>query len=686
MKRYLYIPVILLSLCIAKVDAKYEFLNIYIDKDKLELQEEIILKITSEHFFEYKDITEINSNFQRILIESLDPNKTYFTNDELNIYASSNSQEKIFDLNQSFKILNFYFNRLIEATNFQIETLQHEDFNFYKNDFLDIFAEDNDWQLSKDELKNNWYLTTKSDLLNEIISDTDDIDIDEKKSALIKRYESRIKMILQRNNEDFFSLVMNTYTNQFDPHSAYLSPQNAEDFDMQMSLKLEGIGALLGIEDDFAKVVSLIPGGPAEKSKEIFADDKIVSIRQYGEKDKVEVIGWRIDEIVKLIRGDAGSKVELEVISSKSDSPERKIVTLTREEVKLEEQAAKSKIFNLQNNEKNIKLGVIELPAFYIDFNAWRDRDPDFRSSSKDVEKILVDFNEQNVDALIVDLRGNSGGSMYEANRLTGLFIASGATVQVKESSGSIRPWGDGRAVQVWKKPLGVLVNRYSASASEIFAGAIQDYKRGIIIGHRTFGKGTVQRLDDLSNGQIKITESKFYRVNGSSTQSRGITPDVMLPSTWDIEETGESSLDHALPWDNIKPIRHRTYNVDNYTINNVLDSFNLRMKMDPNLQYLLRLRERYEEQKNKKKLSLNIKQRKIDKEERKEWLLQVENTRRSLLGIDTFNNYEELENFRDEIDQSIINLENDHLLNESTKIMKDFINYEKMFLISGAA
>ena len=686
MKRYLYIPVILLSLCIAKVDAKYEFLNIYIDKDKLELQEEIILKITSEHFFEYKDITEINSNFQRILIESLDPNKTYFTNDELNIYASSNNQEKIFDLNQSFKILNFYFNRLIEATNFQIETLQHEDFNFYKNDFLDIFAEDNDWQLSKDELKNNWYLTTKSDLLNEIISDTDDIDIDEKKSALIKRYENRIKMILQRNNEDFFSLVMNTYTNQFDPHSAYLSPQNAEDFDMQMSLKLEGIGALLGIEDDFAKVVSLIPGGPAEKSKEIFADDKIVSIRQYGEKDKVEVIGWRIDEIVKLIRGDAGSKVELEVISSKSDSPERKIVTLTREEVKLEEQAAKSKIFNLQNNEKNIKLGVIELPAFYIDFNAWRDRDPDFRSSSRDVEKILVDFNEQNVDALIVDLRGNSGGSMYEANRLTGLFIASGATVQVKESSGSIRPWGDGRAVQVWKKPLGVLVNRYSASASEIFAGAIQDYKRGIIIGHRTFGKGTVQRLDDLSNGQIKITESKFYRVNGSSTQSRGVTPDVMLPSTWDIEETGESSLDHALPWDNIKPIRHRTYDVDNYTINNVLDSFNLRMKMDPNLQYLLRLRERYEEQKNKKKLSLNIKQRKIDKEERKEWLLQVENTRRSLLGIDTFNNYEELENFRDEIDQSIINLENDHLLNESTKIMKDFINYEKMFLISGAA
>ena len=591
MRKYLYIPAILLSLAVAKLDAKYEFLNIYIDRDKLELQEEIISKITSEHFFEYKDIKKINDNFQRILIESLDPNKTYFTSDELSIYTSSNNQEKIFDLNQSFKILNFYFNRLIEATNFQIEALQQEDFNFYKNDFLDIFAEDNDWRVSRDELKNNWYLTTKGDLLNEIISDEDDINIGEKKSALIKRYESRIKMILQRNNEDFFSLVMNTYTSQFDPHSAYLSPQNAEDFDMQMSLKLEGIGALLGIEDDFAKVVSLIPGGPAEKSKQIFADDKIVSIRQYGEKDKVEVIGWRIDEIVKLIRGNAGSKVELEVISSKSDSPERKIVTLTREEVKLEEQAAKSKIFNLQNGEKNIKLGVIELPAFYIDFNAWRERDPNFRSSSKDVEKILMDFNEQNVDALIVDLRGNSGGSLYEANRLTGLFIASGATVQVKESSGSIRPWGDGRAVQVWKKPLGVLVNRYSASASEIFAGAIQDYKRGIIIGHRTFGKGTVQKLDDLTNGQIKITESKFYRVNGSSTQSRGIVPDVTLPSTWDIEETGESSLDHALPWDNVKPIRHRTYNVDNYTINNVLDSYNLRMKIDPNLQYLLRLR-----------------------------------------------------------------------------------------------
>ena len=233
-------------------------------------------------------------------------------------------------------------------------------------------------------------------------------------------------------------------------------------------------------------------------------------------------------------------------------------------------------------------------------------------------------------------------------------------------------------------------MNRYSASASEIFAGAIQDYKRGIIIGHRTFGKGTVQRLDDLTSGQIKITESKFYRVNGSSTQSRGIVPDVMLPSTWDIEETGESSLDHALPWDNIKPIRHRTYNVDNYTINNVLDSFNLRMKMDPNLQYLLRLRERYEEQKNKDVVSLNIENRKLEKEERQIWALDIENKRRSSLDLEIFTSFQAMEDYNElkkEEDEIIkINLDDDYILNEGTQILTDFTIFNQSIYLTKAS
>ena len=358
---------------------------------------------------------------------------------------------------------------------------------------------------------------------------------------------------------------MNNLTSYFDPHSSYFSPKSAEDFAMTMSLKLEGIGALLTTEDDYPTIVSVVPGGPADKTGKINPDDKIVKISQVEESNSIptDVVGWRIDEVVQLIRGKSGTKVELELIPGKTeDFSERKFVTITREEVKLEEQAAKSKVIEIKRNLQTIKIGIIDLPTFYIDFDAWRNRDPNFRSSSRDVETILRKFNDQMVDAVLIDLRGNSGGSLFEANKLTGLFVSSGATLQVKESNGSVRPWGDAKAQQIWKKPMAVMVDRYSASASEIFAGAIQDYQRGIIIGQKTFGKGSVQKLDNLSSGQIKITESKFYRITGVGMQSKGIHPDITLPSTWDIEEIGESSYDTALPWDEIKPVRFKKFSM----------------------------------------------------------------------------------------------------------------------------
>jgi carboxyl-terminal processing protease len=588
----------------------------------------------------------------------------------------NNLNDDIFDLNNSFKILNKYFNRLIEATSYQIEILKGFDFDFSKSQYMDVYSDDNKWKSSFTELRKEWFLLTKNDLLNEILDEdlSDETDI---KQTIIDRYERRIRRITQRTNEDYFSIIMNNFTSQFDPHSAYLSPKSAEDFDMQMSLSLEGIGALLGIEDDYAKVVSLVPGGPAAKSNQLSPDDRIVSIRQAYEEKSTEVVGWRIDEIVKLIRGDAGTEVELEIMPSKSlDSSERKFVTLVREEVQLEEQAAKSKIISIDSGSRNYRVGIIELPAFYIDFNAWRERDPNFRSSSRDVEDILTSFIKDNVDAVLVDLRGNSGGSLYEANKLTGLFVASGATVQVKESSGNIRPWGDGRAKQIWKKPVAVLVDRYSASASEIFAGAIQDYKRGFVIGHRTFGKGTVQRLDDLSAGQIKITESKFYRVSGSSTQAKGIEPDIVLPSTWDIEETGESALDESLPWDTIRPIRHRTYKLDHAAIQRASENHIHRLSNDPNMQYIFKVREKYDQRKNRKELSLNIDERKKDKLDRRLWILNAENSRRNLLNIKVFNTYDDLEAFRKEIDSEEISLENDFLLNESKNIIIDYLKF----------
>ena len=644
------------------------------------IQKEIIKKLKEDHFFKVNNIEDINNIFHEKLIESLDPSKVYFTKLEFEKYRN-NLNDEIFDLNKSFKILNKYFNRLIEATSYQIEILEDFNFDFSKSEYMDIYSDDNEWKSSFAELRKEWFLLAKNDLLNEILDEdlSDEADI---KQTIIDRYERRIRRITQRTNEDYFSIIMNNFTSQFDPHSAYLSPKSAEDFDMQMSLSLEGIGALLGIEDDYAKVVSLVPGGPAAKSNQLSPDDRIVSIRQAYEEKSTDVVGWRIDEIVKLIRGDAGTEVELEIMPSKSlESSERKFVTLVREEVQLEEQAAKSKIISIDSESRNYKVGIIELPAFYIDFNAWRERDPNFRSSSRDVENILRSFNKDNVDAVLVDLRGNSGGSLYEANKLTGLFVASGATVQVKESSGNIRPWGDGRAKQIWKKPVGVLVDRYSASASEIFAGAIQDYKRGIVIGHRTFGKGTVQRLDDLSAGQIKITESKFYRVSGSSTQAKGIEPDIVLPSTWDIEETGESSLDESLPWDTIRPIRHRIYNLNDFAIQRASENHTDRLSSDPNMQYILKVRQKYDQRKNKKELSLNINERKNDKLDRRSWILNAENARRSLLNFDTFDSYDDLETFREEIDSDEISLENDFLLNESKNIIVDYLKFSSQLI-----
>jgi len=644
------------------------------------IQKEIIKKLKEDHFFKVNNIEDINNIFHEKLIESLDPSKVYFTKLEFEQYGN-NLNDESFDLINSFRILNKYFNRLVEATSYQIEILKDFNFDFSKSEYMDIYSDDNEWKSTFSELRREWFLLAKNDLLNEIL-DEDLSDETDSRQTIVDRYERRIRRITQRTNEDYFSIIMNNFTSQFDPHSAYLSPKSAEDFDMQMSLSLEGIGALLGIEDDYAKVVSLVPGGPAAKSNQLSPDDRIVSIRQAYEEKSTDVVGWRIDEIVKLIRGDAGTEVELEIMPSKSlESSERKFVTLVREEVQLEEQAAKSKIISIDSESRNYRVGIIELPAFYIDFNAWRERDPNFRSSSRDVENILKSFNKDNVDAVLVDLRGNSGGSLYEANKLTGLFVASGATVQVKESSGNIRPWGDGRAKQIWKKPVGVLVDRYSASASEIFAGAIQDYKRGIVIGHRTFGKGTVQRLDDLSAGQIKITESKFYRVSGSSTQAKGVEPDIVLPSTWDIEETGESSLDESLPWDTIRPIRHRIYNLNDFAIQRASENHIDRLSSDPNMQYILKIRQKYDQRKNKKELSLNINERKNDKLDRRSWILNVENARRNLLNIDTFNTYDDLEAHREEVDSDEISLENDFLLNESKNIIVDYLKFSSQLI-----
>ena len=670
------------------------WISLFVSSDKVDfsisekyqgLSSEIFKNISSHHYTREIDEESFNDLYIDALLEELDGNKNLFLSYEIKSFKRKSTNYKKnredFNIDLAYEILNTYFNRVIEISEYQIKVAKKDSFNLSIDESVDIFYDDNEYAPTMYELKERWRKTTKNDFIVSVLAKDDENEII---SNLTNRYERRIKRVLQRKDEDIFLLAINIMTRQFDPHSTYLSPYNAEDFEIDMSLKLGGIGALLSnsATEDYAIIVSLVPGGPAEKNGELGPNDKIVKIKQQNEDIFEDVTGWRIDEVVQKVRGEPQTFVTLEIIPGDAeDNSVRKIIEIEREIVELEERAAKSKIYSLNKNGSEYKIGIIDLPSFYLDFEAWQARDPNYKSSSKDVKNILEDFKKQSVDAVLVDLRNNSGGALTEANKLTGLFTSAGATLQIKESNGNIIPWGDARVRQAWSKPMAVLVNRYSASASEIFAGAIQDYQRGLVIGQRTFGKGTVQRLDNLSEGQLKITESKFYRVSGDSTQSRGINPDIVLPSTWDIETVGESSLPTHLPWDRIKPTRYRTFTKDSIAIEKTIIAFEERLSSDPNLVYLKDVRSRYDKNKNKMELSLNIDERRFEQEERKQWLLEVENKRRSSLGMEIFKDYESLDEFNDNFDPEDIDIIRDYSLLQGIEIIGDYIDLESNFL-----
>ena len=670
------------------------WISLFVSSDKVDfsisekyqsLSSEIFKNISSHHYTREIDKESFNDLYIDALLEELDGNKNLFLSYEIKSFKRKSTNYKKnredFNIDLAYEILNTYFNRVIEISEYQIKVAKKDSFNLSIDESVDIFYDDNEYAPTMYELKERWRKTTKNDFIVSVLAKDDENEII---SNLTNRYERRIKRVLQRKDEDIFLLAINIMTRQFDPHSTYLSPYNAEDFEIDMSLKLGGIGALLSnsATEDYAIIVSLVPGGPAEKNGELEPNDKIVKIKQQNEDIFEDVTGWRIDEVVQKVRGEPQTFVTLEIIPGDAeDNSVRKIIEIEREIVELEERAAKSKIYSLNKNGSEYKIGIIDLPSFYLDFEAWQARDPNYKSSSKDVKNILEDFKKQSVDAVLVDLRNNSGGALTEANKLTGLFTSAGATLQIKESNGNIIPWGDARVRQAWSKPMAVLVNRYSASASEIFAGAIQDYQRGLVIGQRTFGKGTVQRLDNLSEGQLKITESKFYRVSGDSTQSRGINPDIVLPSTWDIETVGESSLPTHLPWDRIKPTRYRTFTKDSIAIEKTIIAFEERLSSDPNLVYLKDVRSRYDKNKNKMELSLNIDERRFEQEERKQWLLEVENKRRSSLGMEIFKDYESLDEFNDNFDPEDIDIIRDYSLLQGIEIIGDYIDSESNFL-----
>ncbi|WP_185757870.1 carboxy terminal-processing peptidase [Pseudomonas moraviensis] len=490
-------------------------------------------------------------------IKLLDPSRSYFMASDIAEFDKWKAQFDDFlksgDLNAGFTIYKRYLDRVKARLDFALAELNKgvDKMDFNTKETLLIDRKDAPWLKSTAELDDLWRKRVKDEVLRQKIAGKDPKQIQE---TLTKRYKNQLARLDQTRAEDIFQAYINTFAMSYDPHTNYLSPDNAENFDINMSLSLEGIGAVLQSDNDQVKVVRLVPAGPADKTKQVAPADKIIGVAQ-GNKEMVDVVGWRLDEVVKLIRGPKGTVVRLEVIpaSNAPNDQTTKIVPITREAVKLEDQAVKKSILSLKQDGKDYKLGVIEIPAFYLDFKAFRAGDPDYKSTTRDVKKLLTELQKDKVDGVVIDLRNNGGGSLQEATELTSLFIDKGPTVLVRNADGRVDVLEDENPGAFYKGPMALLVNRLSASASEIFAGAMQDYHRALIIGGQTFGKGTVQTIQPLNHGELKLTLAKFYRVSGQSTQHQGVLPDIDYPSLIDTKEIGESALPEAMPWDTIR-------------------------------------------------------------------------------------------------------------------------------------
>ncbi len=598
---------------------------------------EMIDQLEQRHYAKHRYDDGLSSAHLDSYIDSLDRAKMFFTAADLAEFekyrTAMDEQLHEGNLEAGFVIFNRFQERLENRLEKVIETLpeQVSSMDFEVEESFPLEVEEWEWAGNAAELEERWRKRLKNEVLSLKLADKP---IDEIAPTLEKRYKSQLKRVRQYNSQDVFQIYANALTELYDPHTNYLSPRRSENFNINMSLSLEGIGAVLQQEDEYTKVARLVAAGPADKQGELKPSDRIVGVGQ-GEEGPIEdVIGWRLDEVVELIRGPKDSTVRLQIIPAKSKAAdEHKVVTIVRNKVKLEEQSAQKKILEVPDGDNMIKVGVIDIPAFYIDFDAMRRGDEEYKSTTRDVKKLLAELQEEGVEGIVVDLRNNGGGSLQEANELTGLFIEYGPTVQIRHSSR--RVWRDGKRLKTafYDGPLVVLINRLSASASEIFAGAIQDYQRGLIVGDRSFGKGTVQTLVPLTEGQLKITESKFYRISGDSTQHRGVLPDIEFPSLYDVEEIGESSLDHALNWDQINPVRHHRYNDLSTVVPRVTAMYVERSAGNPDFVYLEDQVEMARKAGEIKELPLNEAARIALRESQEQKALVIENKRRVSKG-----------------------------------------------------
>lgn len=613
--------------------------------------------IQKSHYRHASVDDELSSMVLDRYIEALDNNRMYLQASD--IAAFEKYRYKLDDMVRSepldpvFEMFKVYRTRVRQRLEFALSMLETEpDFSVDEEYVFD--REQLPWLETSEQLDELWQKRVKNDALSLALAEKS---WEETQTILEKRYLRFLKRMDQVKSDDVFETFMNAFAHTLDPHSSYLSPRNSEEYRIQMSLSYFGIGASLQIEDDYVMVINIIPGGPAAIDGELQPKDRITAVAQGEDGELVDVVGWRLDDVVQLIRGEAETVVRLQITPAGGlPGAEEKVLSLTRNQVKLEEQAAKSEVITVPRDGRDWRIGVIEVPSFYRDYRALSTGDKNYTSTTKDVKRLIGELEDQGIDGLVIDLRDNGGGHLTEATALSGLFIDNGPVVQLRNANGRISRLDDPDPVPrvAYNGPLAVLVNRYSASASEIFAAAIQDYARGVIIGQKTFGKGTVQNLysldqyvrrpDDEGLGQLTLTIGKYYRVTGESTQHRGVDPDISLPSHIDAEVVGESVRESALPWDTIRTTKFRPGEPLDSTISSLTASHNQRSQGDPDFQYLVEGIRDIEEVRSKKAVSLNIDKRMQEREESMNRRLERENARRAALQLEPVATIEELE------------------------------------------
>lgn len=662
------------------------------EKEQREASVHIARSLLLNHYRKQNIDKSLSERVFNHYLSSLDSQRLYFLKSDIDEFEPYryrlHGALKTGQLEPGFKIYNRYQQRFIDRLIFKISLLEKDlkDIDFNKEEYILSDRKDLPWATSEEELKDAWRRRVKSAALSLKLSGKTS---EEATTTLRLRYQNQLKRALQVRSEDAFQSYMNAFTTIYDPHTNYFSPRSSENFNINMSLSLEGIGAVLQADNEYTKVVRLIPGGPAQQQGLLGPADRIVGVAQDKDGEMINVVGWRLDEVVDLIRGPKRSTVRLEVIPSeaKLDTDTREIA-IVRDKVKLEDQAANSSVIETDRDGDKKRVGVIAIPTFYADFQAMQMGDPNYKSTTRDVLNLLNDMRqEQDIDGLVIDLRGNGGGSLDEANRLTGLFITEGPTVQIRGANDRIEVMTDPDPELVYGGPLIVLVDRLSASASEIFAGAIQDYGRGIIMGSQTFGKGTVQSVRPLNHGQLKITQAKFYRISGASTQHKGVVPDILIPDTVDRTKVGEDALENALPWDSIGSAGYTKYELSPKIESSLNDRHAERFADNEEYKLLLEEIALLEEQRQKSQVTLNKAMREKEIKEGEGIQLGLENKRRQLSGKKPFASIEDWEkDLENQASKPVDNtLVPDFIINESAEILLDYIEMNTQALANAA-